>query len=382
MVATLGAQTLFAPAERAAPDLLHRQVHQVAGHALTAALLEAMGGVVLVLNAQRQIVAVNRTLLMTVGVDVPEGVLGQRLGETLECRHVFSTPSGCGTGEACRSCGAVLATLACQEHDAAVERECVLTPAREDVGTLAFRARCAPLRLDDACYSVLTLQDIRREKRLDELQQLFFHDLLNVLQGLGGLCEALPSAGNGERQNMLRTLQHVTAQLGEMVLAQRDLHRMEQGSYRTRRERISVDEVVARLRAVFDSESRSARLAWPAPMGATLVTDPPVLLRALGNVLRNALEASRDDDKVQLEVEPGPLHVCFAVWSAPPIAPSVALRVFERHYSTKGGGGRGLGCYAAKLMVERTLGGALWFETGDAGTSFYLRVPVDDRATT
>ncbi len=55
---------------------------------------------------------------------------------------------------------------------------------------------------------------------------------------------------------------------------------------------------------------------------------------------------------------------------------AVRQQVFQRSFSTKGGKGRGIGTYSARLLAERYLGGRLTFSsTADAGTSFVLELP-------
>ena len=65
---------------------------------------------VLILNAQRQIVFANRALENLTHQE-QAGAAGLRPGEAVDCPHAFSTPGGCGTTESCRTCGAVQAVL-------------------------------------------------------------------------------------------------------------------------------------------------------------------------------------------------------------------------------------------------------------------------------
>ena len=57
--------------------------------------------------------------------------------------------------------------------------------------------------------------------------------------------------------------------------------------------------------------------------------------------------------------------------------PEVALQIFHRSFSTKGGYGRGLGTYGMKLLGEGVLGGSVGFEsTEEGGTTFWFRLPA------
>jgi len=59
---------------------------------------------------------------------------------------------------------------------------------------------------------------------------------------------------------------------------------------------------------------------------------------------------------------------------------AVRLQVFQRSFSTKGGRGRGVGTYSARLLAERYLGGRLSFSSvAGQGTTFVLDLPPGSR---
>jgi signal transduction histidine kinase len=94
-------------------------------------------------------------------------------------------------------------------------------------------------------------------------------------------------------------------------------------------------------------------------------------------MMKNALEATSDGGEVHAWAEAVPEGCEFHVWNAAPIPPRVALQVFKRSFSTKPGGGRGLGTFSMKLLGERYLGGSVGFTSTEAdGTTFYLRLPA------
>lgn len=103
--------TYFAPAERVPIEVIHRQASALNPPPLPEPLLNAPGTCVLVLNAQRQIVFATPNLQQFAPTTRRRPVLGLRLGEFLNCIHAKDAPSGCGTGEACRDCGAIQAIL-------------------------------------------------------------------------------------------------------------------------------------------------------------------------------------------------------------------------------------------------------------------------------
>ncbi len=370
----------FAPAPRAEAKVLRRQVQLVASHPLFTATLRCLGGVVLVLNRERQVLAVNDATLRFLGVDRCELLEGDRPGEMLGCVHMRKAPSGCGTGIACRSCGTALAIMASQEQDEIVERDCLLSASlggqrRE----LPFRARVAPLQIDDQPLMLLTLLDIGAEKQLESLHRVFFHDVLNLLHGLQGLCDLLQMSDPEESAALLEDLRHVSERLREATLGQRDLLLMEGGDYQLRTRPVTLGEIMAELRRMLahDSLLHGRTLRWPEDIpAASLDTDLTLLLRVLTNMLRNGLEATGPDGEVQMEVVATPDAVRFEVHNPGALDPDVVPRIFQKHFTTKQGRGRGLGTYGMKLIGERYLGGTVGFETGADGTVFWLRLAV------
>ena len=67
----------------------------------------------------------------------------------------------------------------------------------------------------------------------------------------------------------------------------------------------------------------------------------------------------------------------FEVHNPGAIPAAVVPRIFQRHFSTKAGPGRGEGTWSMKALGEGLLGGEVGFETDRArGTTFWLRLPA------
>ena len=118
--------TLFAPAERIAPEQIAVEAPAVQAALELQPLLDAVPNVLLVLNRFRQVIYSNQALLDLLEIDDPSQIYGLRPGEVLQCQHSYETPGGCGTAEACSTCGAVQAILLSLSGQAAV-KECRIT---------------------------------------------------------------------------------------------------------------------------------------------------------------------------------------------------------------------------------------------------------------
>ena len=108
--------THFAPAGRASPDELAKQTEILSDHSFVSKLFDCVQEMVVILNAHRQIVFANPRFLEFADVPSVDSFIGARPGEAVACRRAsgFDAPDGCGTSEACSTCGAVKAILASQ----------------------------------------------------------------------------------------------------------------------------------------------------------------------------------------------------------------------------------------------------------------------------
>ena len=102
-------------------------------------------------------------------------------------------------------------------------------------------------------------------------------------------------------------------------------------------------------------------------------TDRLLLLRVLGNMLKNALEATPQGQAVTVDCLDEGEEVVFVVHNPGVIPEQVQLQVFQRSFSTKGQPGRGIGTYSMKLLGEQYLGGKVEFVSRcPEGTIFTL----------
>lgn len=79
--------TKFAPAPRAAQDLLWADAARFRQDQFAVELLAAAPGFYFILNEQRQIVFASETVLALPGVTSIDDVIGLRPGEALDCIH-------------------------------------------------------------------------------------------------------------------------------------------------------------------------------------------------------------------------------------------------------------------------------------------------------
>ena len=107
------------------------------------------------------------------------------------------------------------------------------------------------------------------------------------------------------------------------------------------------------------------------------VVDKALLGRVLGNLLKNAIEASQPGEVISVGCSKAETdQIEFWVHNAAVMPEEVRMQVFQRSFSTKGRG-RGIGTYSVKLLTERYLEGTVSFTSRPGnGTIFRVRYPL------
>ena len=373
---TSGLETHFAPAKRTDRETLARLAAQALTDPVVKTVLEAVGGFLVVLDEHRQILAANREFISGLGLRSGDRLTGQRHGEALGCIHAHTGPGGCGTSLHCRHCGAVQAILAAQTTSEAATGECTLAHRDgERVVCAQYRVRITPLPLNGHTVLACVLHDITAARRRELLERIFMHDVRNVLAGLQAWSDQLREETPSETaQNVVRLVE----QLVHEVESQSVLLRAEIGDLRAHMRPVSANRVVESVEAMFRNHPCSASmelLAERVPGDRIMTTDESLLVRVLGNMVKNALEASPPRSQVRLWCEATVGGSVFHVHNPGIIPPSVAAHIFQPHFSNKGHN-RGFGTYAMRLIGENCLDGRVSFVTDAVeGTEFSIELP-------
>lgn len=371
--------TLFAPAGRASKEELQHE-HQLVGQSnLMKTLMDAMPDFLLVLNQQRQIVSVNQRLLSAFGVEVPESLLGLRPGEAVNCAHFKDGPDGCGTGENCSVCGAVIAIMASQKSGIPQQRECRLMVGDDGCNALDLDVLSTPMMLEGEQFYVVALRDISSEKRRYVMERVFFHDILNNAGGIRGLASLLLDGTTQEsEQEYKKWLVNLSDNLIEEINHQRRLLQAERGEYIPTFGPVDLIEQLDDIRRLYEHHERTParHIELACETGGTVFTDRPLLRRIVGNMVINALEASKPGDTITLRTDQSNTGIRISVSNPGEMSHEVQLQLFQRSFSTKEREGRGLGTYSMKLFGERYLKGKVGFQVAAGVTTFFLELPL------
>ncbi len=367
--------THFASPERRPAGDIARQVAVLENLSSLKPILDAVPDCLMVLNAERQILFGNKALRTLAESLHHECFEGMRPGEFLSCRNAATAPSGCGTSEACRTCGAMTAVLAALEGETATH-ECRISMQSGDA--LDFRVKASPLVWQGAEYVLVVLDDISDEKRRAVLERVFFHDVLNTAGGVQGLAHLIaddPSLCEGLKDDLLAS----STSLVNEIKGQRLLLAAENDQLQAKLAPTRALHALEAVRHLYRNHPAAAgrRVELDrAAADALLETDETILQRVLGNMVKNALEAVSAGETVTLGVDVKDGACTFWCHNPGVIPPDARLQIFQRSFTTKGPG-RGVGTYGIKLLAERYLHGTVGFSSSpEAGTRFHVTLPL------
>jgi len=369
-------KTEFASVKRAAEQNIAAQNKMFNSVEVLNKLLNVTSSMVAILNKERQIVYANKLFFKNLGAANLNTLIGKRPGEAVFCMHAINSTGGCGTTKFRTVCGAVNAILEAQEGQVS-EKECRIMT--RDQNAMDLKVTATPYEWEGEEFTIFAIQDISNEKRKQTLERAFFHDILNSAGGISGLTSVLElSEDPQEMAEMARIINRGTNNLIEEIKSQRLLTAAESGNLvlsckkletipflKEMAELYSKHEVMAGKYLHIDSKAENIEF----------VTDISLLRRVIGNMIKNALEATVPGSAVTLFCKESGDKVELSVHNTSYINKEVQLQLFNRSFSTKGVG-RGIGTYSMKLFGEKFLKGEVGFESvRDKGTTFYLKIP-------
>jgi len=361
-------------AEKASADKLAHQVQVFRDDRFVRQMLDAIPSLLAVLNAHRQIIYANRSLIEMLEFDEEEELLGLRPGDVFDCVHVFDAENGCGTGAFCRSCGALTAIISRDKRVA----ECRMTRLRDSlIQAHELEVTSTPFAFAGDTFTIFSIIDKSAEHRRQMLERIFFHDIMNVVGSIKGFAELLEHEELDDRQKVYQQIREAAEQVIGEVEAQRDLSDAEHGRLEIKQEYCASLDILQRVVRLYERHKTAAQrqiVIDAAAVNEYLVTDQNLLLRILGNMVVNALEAIAAGGTVTLNCQAKEGEILFSVHNPGVIPAAIKPEIFRRTYSTKGTG-RGLGTYSMRLLSGFLRGDVAFASDDKEGTAFSFRVP-------
>lgn len=370
--------TNFAPAERDNDDTILEVYRRIASEPIFKALMDRLEQNILILNDKRQTVFVNNAVLKNYSIEKPENILGLRPGEIFRC--VNSTEEGgCGTALFCEECGAVNAILATQlKGDERID-ECVITSV--DGETFELQISSKPFEFRGVNYTLFSLCDVGQKKRMKVLEQIFFHDILNIAGGIHSMLHLIMDESmfedDDQKEKLNRLLVTTSEQLINELSAHKTLKAAEMHELIVSRTAFMTTDFLTNVVSMAENlKSAYGKIIYldSSCDNFELETDETLLSRVLLNMLTNALEASETGDKVTVSAKLTDGIAVFSVHNRQVIPQEHRHRIFRKSFTTKKHGS-GLGTHSIKLLTERYLKGRADFTTDEkSGTVFRIHI--------
>ncbi len=374
----MGLHTKYAPAERANPEKLKKQSKYFENNNLLDNFLRNIPAIFIIINEQRQIVYLNNGALEFSGLSEAAPAIGKRPGELIGCIHSDEEEGGCGTSESCTYCGAVNAVLESQRTSEKAVMDCRLIVGPEE-NAYDLRVWATPLAFKNEKFTMVTIQDIRNEKWRGFLERIFFHDLLNIMTALLGNIELYKLENQNSKNNdHIHHIDTIAGYLLQEIESQRLIMNAENDLLKINPELVNSKDILSELIELYRNNQliNGKRIkVSPNSEFIDMLTDKIILRRILGNILKNALEATPEGGLVTIGCLKKNSMMNFWVHNSGFIPRDVQIQIFTRSFSTKGNG-RGLGCYSMKLL-SRFLDGEVSFSTSkEKGTIFKIDLPL------
>lgn len=249
------------------------------------------------------------------------------------------------------------------------------------VGLLAHRTDELGRSLDELKTSQCQLLHLERLGTMGQLAAGITHDVRNVMVSLRAV-EWEIQQSKATPPELLETVQVGMGGLDNLVRTLDALHSFARGGAAGLRLRpcapgtvVNDAIAIARMDGAFKSRQVDVRVEASLPL---LSADQQKLTQVMVNLVRNALQATRERDHISVEASaPESGSVVLSVEdTGPGIAPELRERLFQPFASSKGEGGLGMGLYMARLIVESHRGNIHCSEGSKGGARFMITLPA------
>ncbi|MFO7561615.1 MAG: ATP-binding protein [Enhygromyxa sp.] len=350
---------------------LERTVKELAAERdLFEAVIQSMDEAVLAVDAERRIIAVNRSARELLGIDMQ--TRGSLLLDAVQLPQLSEALDHALRGEA-RSIDVKLPSNG-------TPRQLMVraTPQGESGG------------------AVLVMHDVTEIRRLETVRRDFVanvsHELRTPVSVIQANTETLLSGALDEPEQARRFLEAVrrnAERLGQLISDLLDISRIEAGKYKIEMRPLSMSSVARSVSKAVTEACRRRGVLFEVEVPDDLVVraDPGALEQVLVNLVENAVKYGPEGGTVELVAREQGAAIRIEVRDeGPGVAPDHRRRVFERFYRVDPGrsrhmGGTGLGLAIVKNLSE-AMGGDVGVDPREPhGSVFWVRLARATRVT-
>lgn len=373
-------KTYFLPAQRSRMEKVFKQTQTLIETPLLDEIFSKIPLMFQILNDDRQVVYMNTLLKDELKEKGIEYGYGYRTGEILQCQNAFKQSGGCGTSHDCQYCGIINCVFEAQKKEGLVKNEASFVSKINDKTEMVnYMISSKKFHWQNEQFIILTFENISDKKRKEQLERTFFHDLLNKVSSISGLSELMGMDPVNESNDFVEMIKRGIYDLADEIKFQRNISAAERDELLVTQTLLSSKELLQNMVEDFlpYQSTFNKRVEIDSKTSDNLFKSDKVLInRILTNLIKNALEAIKENEVVTIGTKIEKSNIIFWVQNNVVLSDEIKAKIFNRSFSTKGTG-RGIGTYSVKLFTEKYLNGKAYFisEQGK-GTIFYVEFPI------
>ena len=263
---------------------------------------------------------------------------------------------------------------------------------RKNDGTYCWvSVNSSVIRFKDKPSIISTFRDItpfvEMETSRKDMEKMLRHDMHSRLVAIVGLANRLldKTELSEAQQKCCRHIQQCGKQLEKMVKTYLNIVRLEHGSYKPSQERFNFMEIVAQVRRILRSIADNKNVDIVIIFNKKIYTlehrlpfigDKIYLQSALDNLVKNAIEASPENQSVKIKVKHDNARMWVSVHNWGMVPEQVRSCFFEKYATAAKKDGTGIGTYIAHLIVTSHRGSISFESSKDEGTTVKIELPI------
>lgn len=382
--------TFSAPTQGGDNEKIIKQVDYLATLPVFKDAFDATNSIILIINSCLQVVFANKAFLNMINVKSISDICGKSAGEMIKCIRAFNGINHCDMLGGCRFCDVVEKVLKRMEKKE--EKISEFTDANRLHSyekNVNLSVHVEPLQIQEDNFYVITFTDKSDWTRKRMLERIFFHDIINTAGALKGIMGLLKEDVPDKIKPELEFVEESFLYLIEEIQTQKYMMDAEDNQLILEITNMETTDILKSVCKLYEGHDLAAKKTITLDhqyIKRNLYTDHRILRRILGNMIKNALEATEQGGIITLGCgveDDDDEWITFWVHNDQYMDAQIQSLIFHRSFSKKGDG-RGLGTYSIKLFGERFLKGNVSFlSSEEEGTWFYIKLPlhlqVDER---
>lgn len=180
-------------------------------------------------------------------------------------------------------------------------------------------------------------------------------------------------------QELIHTLNDQTKYLSHTIDDFRNFFKPDR-----KKELVTTQSIIQKLVHLVEKslENNNITLSLPKESDIEFCTYQNQLLQVLINIFNNAKDAIKENTKagghISIDVTKKANDIHFTICdNGGGIKPEILKKLGEPYVTSKSKNGTGLGVYMSKIIVEKHLGGELFWKNSDNGCCFGITLPID-----